>query len=217
MHRLIRTWVPVFDSRVDPLELRLRAAAVIISLATGPFRGQEPEWEWETLRMILPPRPWCARSADVVGRTVDTPVCSCGLPGVRRDDGTGWPGMTSLWGLVKVLLGAAGRSVWLVGLGPGGLVWVGPGFRGVLQVSAGCLGRVWLYVAFKRVVPDSLHASFGGHGWGCSWSSAGCDLDGFAGLPRPGWAAAGGVDVGMVSLAVVVGPPAGAGSRGCRW
>ena len=35
-----------------PLELRLRAAAVIISLATGPFRGQEPEWEWETLRMI---------------------------------------------------------------------------------------------------------------------------------------------------------------------
>ncbi|GAA0328512.1 MAG: phosphotransferase [Micropruina glycogenica] len=52
VHRLIRTWVPVFDTRVDPLELRLRAAAVIISLATGPFRGQEPEWEWETLRMI---------------------------------------------------------------------------------------------------------------------------------------------------------------------
>ena len=52
VHRLIRTWVPVFDARVDPTELRLRAAAVIISLATGPFRGQEPEWEWETKRMI---------------------------------------------------------------------------------------------------------------------------------------------------------------------
>ena len=52
VHRLIRTWVPVFDTRVDPLELRLRAAAVIISLATGPFRGQEPDWEWETMRMI---------------------------------------------------------------------------------------------------------------------------------------------------------------------
>jgi len=52
VHRLIRTWVPVFDTRVDPTELRLRAAAVIISLATGPFRGQEPEWEWETMRMI---------------------------------------------------------------------------------------------------------------------------------------------------------------------
>ncbi|MCW3157017.1 aminoglycoside phosphotransferase family protein [Micropruina sp. KQZ13P-5] len=52
VHRLIRDWVPVFDTRVDPTELRLRAAAVIISLATGPFRGQEPDWEWETLRMI---------------------------------------------------------------------------------------------------------------------------------------------------------------------
>ncbi|MFT3969372.1 MAG: phosphotransferase [Micropruina sp.] len=52
VHRLIRAWVPVFDIRVDPTELRLRAAAVIISLATGPFRGQEPDWEWETLRMI---------------------------------------------------------------------------------------------------------------------------------------------------------------------
>lgn len=52
VHRLIRNWVPVFDTRVDPTELRLRAAAVIISLATGPFRGQEPDWEWETLRMI---------------------------------------------------------------------------------------------------------------------------------------------------------------------
>ena len=52
VHRLIRNWVPVFDTRVDPTELRLRAAAVIISLATGPFRGQEPDWEWETMRMI---------------------------------------------------------------------------------------------------------------------------------------------------------------------
>jgi hypothetical protein len=52
VHQLIRRWVPVFDSRVDPTELRLRAAAVIVSLATGPFRSQEPEWERETARMI---------------------------------------------------------------------------------------------------------------------------------------------------------------------
>ena len=52
VHALIREWVPVFDQRVDPVELRLRAAAVIISLATGPFRGQEPDWEGETSRMI---------------------------------------------------------------------------------------------------------------------------------------------------------------------
>ena len=52
VHELVRTWVPVFDARVDPTQLRLRAAAVIISLATGPFRGQEPEWERETATMI---------------------------------------------------------------------------------------------------------------------------------------------------------------------
>lgn len=52
VHHLIRTWVPVFDTRVDPTQLRLRSAAVIISLATGPFRGQEPDWERETSLMI---------------------------------------------------------------------------------------------------------------------------------------------------------------------
>lgn len=52
VHHLIRQWVPIFDTRVDPAELRLRAAAVIISLATGPFRGQEPDWERDTATMI---------------------------------------------------------------------------------------------------------------------------------------------------------------------
>jgi hypothetical protein len=49
---LVARWLPVFDRRVDPLELRLRSAAVIISLATGPYRGQEPDWQAETLTMI---------------------------------------------------------------------------------------------------------------------------------------------------------------------
>ncbi|MGD7733597.1 phosphotransferase [Propionibacteriaceae bacterium G57] len=52
VHHLIRTWVPVFDHRVDPVELRLRAAAVIISLATGPYRGQEPAWQAETIAIL---------------------------------------------------------------------------------------------------------------------------------------------------------------------
>lgn len=52
VHHLIRTWVPVFDARVDPVELRLRAAAVIISLATGPYRSQEPSWEAETIAIL---------------------------------------------------------------------------------------------------------------------------------------------------------------------
>ncbi len=52
LSRLIAIWLPVFDGRVNPYELRLRAAGVIISLATGPYRGQEPAWERETLAMI---------------------------------------------------------------------------------------------------------------------------------------------------------------------
>lgn len=52
LHRLIREWVPVFDERVDPAELRLRSAAVIISLATGPHRGQEADWQAETVAIL---------------------------------------------------------------------------------------------------------------------------------------------------------------------
>jgi hypothetical protein len=50
--RLINLWLQVFDTRVDPAELRLRAGGVIVSLATGPYRGQEPNWQAETVRMI---------------------------------------------------------------------------------------------------------------------------------------------------------------------
>jgi len=51
--RLLAQWLPAFDRRVDPVELRLRAAAVVISLATGPYRGQEAHWERETEKMVL--------------------------------------------------------------------------------------------------------------------------------------------------------------------
>ena len=49
---LLARWVPVFDARVDPVELRLRTAAVVISLATGPYRGQEPNWQLTTGQMV---------------------------------------------------------------------------------------------------------------------------------------------------------------------
>lgn len=49
---LLAKWVPVFDRRVDPVELRLRTAAVVISLATGPYRGQEPQWRETTGEMV---------------------------------------------------------------------------------------------------------------------------------------------------------------------
>lgn len=49
---LLARWVPVFDRRVDPVELRLRAAAVVISLATGPYRTQDLDWRQQTLAMV---------------------------------------------------------------------------------------------------------------------------------------------------------------------
>lgn len=49
---ILTRWVGVFDKRVDPVELRLRAAAVILSLATGPYRSQEPNWEEQTRQMV---------------------------------------------------------------------------------------------------------------------------------------------------------------------
>lgn len=52
VRHLLATWVPVFDQRVDPTELRLRAAAVVISLATGPYRSQEPNWQAETVDIV---------------------------------------------------------------------------------------------------------------------------------------------------------------------
>jgi len=37
---------------VAPVELRLRTAAVVISLATGPYRSQEPNWQESTRQMV---------------------------------------------------------------------------------------------------------------------------------------------------------------------
>lgn len=53
-------WLPVLDRRVDPAELRLRAAGVALSLATGPYRAQDPGWEKAT-----------ADRVDLVGRWLD--------------------------------------------------------------------------------------------------------------------------------------------------
>jgi hypothetical protein len=52
LNRLLNLWAPVFEARVDPIELRLRAAAVVISLATGPYRSQQPQWAAETATML---------------------------------------------------------------------------------------------------------------------------------------------------------------------
>lgn len=58
LQAVMREWLEVFDQRVDPIELRLRAAAVTISLASGPFRAQEPNWPASTLRILDAAEGW---------------------------------------------------------------------------------------------------------------------------------------------------------------
>lgn len=48
----LEAWTPVFDRRVDPVELRVRAAGVVLSLATGPYRAQDPDWETATKHRV---------------------------------------------------------------------------------------------------------------------------------------------------------------------
>jgi hypothetical protein len=46
------TLVRYFDRLVDPSDLRLRAAAVVLGFATGPFRVQQMDWVAETERRV---------------------------------------------------------------------------------------------------------------------------------------------------------------------
>ncbi|MCG7426067.1 phosphotransferase [Helcobacillus sp. ACRRO] len=55
---VIRQWYPVFARRVDPQELALRAAGVVLSLATGPHRQQERDWEVATEAMVRVAETW---------------------------------------------------------------------------------------------------------------------------------------------------------------
>lgn len=65
------------DRVLDPIDLRLRVAAVVLGLATGPFRVQRANWPALTrARLDLAGR-WCASAARVAG---------------IRDDGTGGAG-----------------------------------------------------------------------------------------------------------------------------
>jgi hypothetical protein len=58
---LIRVW----DELVDPRDLRLRVAAVVLSLATGPFRVQSPSWPAETADRVSIAADWVANAARI--------------------------------------------------------------------------------------------------------------------------------------------------------
>lgn len=56
----------IWDRRVDPVSLRNRTAAVILGLATGPFRVQKPDWPDLTRQRVRMAQRW-ARSAVRLG------------------------------------------------------------------------------------------------------------------------------------------------------
>lgn len=59
--------VQLCDRNLDPIDLRLRVAAVVFGLATGPFRVQRANWpEMTRVRLDLAGR-WCASAARVAG------------------------------------------------------------------------------------------------------------------------------------------------------
>lgn len=59
----LEDWQPAFDRRVDPAELRLRAAGVALSLATGPYRAQDAGWEQATADRVMLVERWLDAAA----------------------------------------------------------------------------------------------------------------------------------------------------------
>lgn len=54
----LRAWQRWFETVVDPAELRLRTAGVLLSLATGPHRVQERGWPEATVRRVDAVQRW---------------------------------------------------------------------------------------------------------------------------------------------------------------
>lgn len=61
----LEDWLPVLERHVDPAELRLRAAGVALSLATGPYRAQDPGWEQATADRVELVERWLDAAAAV--------------------------------------------------------------------------------------------------------------------------------------------------------
>lgn len=63
--RVLGDWQQWFERVVDPVELRLRTAGVLLSLATGPHRVQEPDWPRGTTTRIEAVQQWVESAGSV--------------------------------------------------------------------------------------------------------------------------------------------------------
>ncbi|HUG07899.1 MAG TPA: phosphotransferase [Acidimicrobiia bacterium] len=59
-----------WDTKVDPTDLRLRTAAVVLGLATGPFRVNRPNWVTETIERIVIAEQWVQSARRVDERSL---------------------------------------------------------------------------------------------------------------------------------------------------
>ncbi|MBB5788651.1 phosphotransferase [Jiangella mangrovi] len=73
-HAALTDWLPVLDRRVDPAELRLRAAGVALSLATGPYRAQDPGWEKATTDRVDLVERWLEAAASAGAGRAESPL-----------------------------------------------------------------------------------------------------------------------------------------------
>jgi len=60
-------YAAAFEQVVDPVDLRYRAAAVVLSLATGPHRVQEDGWQEATVRRLDLVEQWIDRARALTG------------------------------------------------------------------------------------------------------------------------------------------------------
>ncbi|WP_114855538.1 phosphotransferase [Brachybacterium sp. YJGR34] len=98
----IATWSAPFRERVDPTELALRSAGVVLSLATGPHRQQEAAWEAATEAIVRVAESWVdeARAAEsrrlTIARSAPPPASAPGPSAVPPAPGpTGGHGTSS--------------------------------------------------------------------------------------------------------------------------
>lgn len=62
-----------FDRTVAPVELRQTVTAVVLGLATGPFRVLEPGWRTTTARRVRLAERWLVSAERVAGRPMSGP------------------------------------------------------------------------------------------------------------------------------------------------
>jgi hypothetical protein len=57
--------IEMLDMLVDPADLRRRTAAVVLSLATGPFRVQSADWPEATAQRVSLASKWVMSALEV--------------------------------------------------------------------------------------------------------------------------------------------------------